>query len=466
MVKKGDLVELKVDSSGYEGISVGRLEGIVVFIPYAVPGDQITARIIRKKKRHFEAVIERIVSPSPQRTEPRCQYFGTCGGCTLQSAEYQAQLEYKKEQVADLLTRLGKLKGIPVRETIPSLKPYYYRNKMEFSFGPNRWLTREEIQSGRKLEKGFALGLHIPKRFDKILDLETCYLQSPLTPEIVNATRRHALAQSWEPYHSIKHHGWARNLVIRNSEKCDQMMVNLVVTDSDESRIEPFVKMLKCKFPEIDTIVVSINSSRSPVARGEEIVYHGEGTIQEELGGLSFIITPTSFFQPNTTQAERLFEVIRQFAEVGPDQTVYDLYCGVGAIGLFLGNRVKKVIGVESHAESVELAEKNAAANGIENCSFIEANATEAFTQNFLSSHGTPDTVILDPPRAGLHPDMCQGLLKAKPKSIVYSSCNPATQARDLEILSSAYSVKEVQPVDMFPQTYHIEAVALLSLKS
>jgi 23S rRNA (uracil1939-C5)-methyltransferase len=464
MVTRGDRLELVVDSAAFEGTTVARIDGLVVFVPYGVPGDRVRATITRKRRKYVEASIDEVISASPHRIEPECSYFGLCGGCTLQHVDYEYQLEIKRELVKDLLARIGGVQSPEVQPTIPSPQRFHYRNKMEFSFGTSRWMTREEIASGEELQKKFALGLHIPKRFDKILDLEECHLQRPPSSEIVNRVREYVVEKGWPAYNSRSHVGYLRNLAIRMGAHTDDIMVNLVTAKHEQDRVEGLSSMLLEEFSTISTIINTINGTRSPVAVEQEIVLHGNGWIRERIQDLEFRITPTSFFQPNAYQAENLFSQILAMAELGQDAMVYDLYCGLGAISLFLARTCRSVLGVENHQESVRMANENAERNGIENCSFIAADAVEALKPDFIERNGEPDVLILDPPRAGLHPDVLKRLLRAKPKRIVYTSCNPATQARDLKILTEVYRVLAVQPVDMFPMTFHIESVVALEL--
>jgi 23S rRNA (uracil1939-C5)-methyltransferase len=464
MVTRGDQLELDIDSAAFEGTTVARTNGLVVFVPYGVPGDRVRATITRKRRKYVEASIDEVISASPHRIEPECLHFGICGGCTLQNVDYDHQLEIKRELVKDLLARIGGIQTPEVRPTIPSPERFHYRNKMEFSFGTSRWMTREEIASGEELQKGFALGLHIPKRFDKILDLEECHLQRSPSSEIVNRVREYVVEKGWPAYNSRSHEGYLRNLCIRMGARTDDILVNLVTASHVQERVGGFSSMLLQEFPTISTIINSINGTRSPVAVEQEIVLHGNGWIRERIQDLDFRISPTSFFQPNAYQVENLFSEILAMAEPGQDALVYDLYCGLGAISLFLARTCRSVLGVENHSESVRMAAENAERNRVENCSFVAADAVEALKPDFIKRNGQPEVLILDPPRAGLHPDVVKGLLRVKPKRIVYSSCNPATQARDLKILTEEYRVSAVQPVDMFPQTFHIESVVALEL--
>jgi len=464
MVAKGDQLELEIDAAAYEGTTVARIDGLVVFVRYGVPGDRVRATITRKRRKYVEASIDEVISASPHRVEPECRHFGLCGGCTLQNVEYEQQLEIKQQLVKELLERIGGVQDPEVLPTVPSPRKYHYRNKMEFSFGTSRWLTREEIDSGEELQKGFALGLHIPKRFDKILNLEECHLQGPPSAEIVKEVREYVVEKGWPAYNSRSHEGYLRNLAIRMGSNTGEIMVNLVTASDEPDRVAALNSMLIEAFPAISTIVNSINSTRSPVAVEQEIVCHGSGLLQERIQDMEFRVSPTSFFQPNAYQAGNLFSEIQRMAEPLKDAFVYDLYCGLGAISLFLARACREVLGVENHEESVRMAAENAKLNGIENCKFVAADVAEALNPEFVQQNGKPDAVVLDPPRAGLHPNVAKGLLRMKPKRIVYTSCNPATQARDLKILAEEYEILTVQPVDMFPQTFHIESVVALEL--
>lgn len=466
MVKRGNEVELEIESAAFEGAAVGRLEKLVVFTPFAVPGDRVKVRINRKHKKYAEGTLLEVLKPSPDRISPQCKYFGTCGGCKLQSTRYAVQLSSKRQQVEDLLRRIGKLEQVEVEPTCPSPDIYGYRNKMEFSFGASRWLTQEEIETGAPVKRDFALGLHIPKRFDRILDLEECFLQGELSPRIVNRVRQLAIEQKWTALDTKTYAGYLRNLVIRRGVLTGDLMVNLVTSSYEVERIALFTETLRSEFPEITTILNTINATRSPVPTGDEVyLTHGDGFISERIGPIEYRLSPTSFFQPNSKNAENLFSTIREFAQLSGDETVYDIYCGLGAIGLFLANTCRRVVGIEAQAESIEMARANAALNQIENCDFEVGDALEALSPDFLQKYGLPEIVVFDPPRIGLDRKLVDRVLELEIPRIVYSSCNPATQARDLEILRTRYHVDRVRPVDMFPQTYHIEAVASLTLK-
>ncbi len=460
-LKKGETVELEIESAAFEGRGVARTGGLVVFVRNAVPGDRARVLIQRKKRKFAEGIAEEIVHPSPDRVDPPCPHFGTCGGCNWQNFDYGRQLEVKRQHVVDLLERIGHLREIEVRPTLAAPAQYHYRNKMEFTFGAGRWLTRQEIDSGEELRKDFALGLHVPRRFDKLLDLETCLLPDPVAAEILAWTRAFALEQDWTAYHWRRHRGFLRNLVIRTS-RSGQVLVSLVTSSRDEEGMQAFGEALLEAFPALTTLLNTVNPTRSPVTTGETFLEHGPGVIEEELGGLRFRLGPDTFFQPNTAQAERLFEVVRELARLEGGETVVDLYCGVGAIALFLARHAGRVIGLELQEAAVEEARANARFNGIDNCTFEAGDVARASLPLIPEDSPKPDLYVLDPPRAGLHPKLSQGLVASGPPRIVYVSCNPATQARDLEVLASAYRIDAVQPVDMFPQTYHIENVVSL----
>lgn len=454
---------MTIDSAAFEGKGVARADGLVVFVPFGVPGDRIRARVIRKRRRHLEAVIEELLEASPDRIEPRCPHFGVCGGCSSQNVAYSLQLEFKREQVRELLRRIGGFEAIPVAPTLASPDPYYYRNKMEFSFGSRRWLLPEEIASETPLEKDFALGLHIPGRFDRILDLQACFLQSPLSAEILNWTRDFAMRAGWAPYDPRAHQGFARNLVIRTGWKSAEVMVVLVTTDGAKNQVARYGEAMQAAFPQVTTLLHSIHSGRSPVAAGAPTEpLFGRGWISERIADKSFRVGPFTFFQPNSAQTEKLFEVIRDFADLSAGTKVWDLYSGVGAISIFLADSGASFVGVESSAEAVKAARLNAADNGLQHLQFAVGEVEKIIDEGFVQEMGRPDVVILDPPRAGLHVNALNRLLAVSAERIVYISCNPATQARDLKMLSPDYRIGRVQPVDMFPQTPHIENVVEL----
>ena len=461
MVSKGDVLELEIESAAFEGRSVARAGDFVVFVRGGVPGDRLLARILKKRRRHADAEVVELLRPAASRVQPLCQYFGTCGGCTWQNVDYSVQLEFKRQQVQELLRRIGGFPDADVLPVVASERTYYYRNKMEFTFSPGRWLTREEIASGRPIEKTLALGLHPPQRFDKVLDLEICHLQAPPSAEIVNRVRRLAQERNWSAYDTREHSGYLRNLIIRNSRATGEFMVALVTSTNAPDRMEEVKSLLLSCFPEVSTFVNIVNTTRSPSPVGDQVVYHGDAVISDRIGDISFTIGPTTFFQPNTDQAVKLYEVVRDLASLDGSQHVLDLYCGTGGISLFLASGARSILGIENHAPSVELACANALRNKISNCAFMVADAATSLSE-LGDKAGRPDLVILDPPRSGVHPELYRTLEALHAPRLVYVSCNPATQARDLKELAGFYRLRAVQPVDMFPQTYHIESVVLL----
>ena len=459
--RKGQEIELAITTSGFHGKSIARKDGLVFFVSGAVPGDRVRAVVLKRKRNFVEAALTELLEPSEHRIEPRCRHFGTCGGCRWQNLNYQRQLVEKQRHVQDLMARIGGLE-LEVGFPIASPRPYLYRNKMEFSFGTNRWLSSDEIESGLPLDKGFALGLHVPGRFDKLVDLRECFLQSSLSARVVNRVREIARSQGWSAYDSRAHKGFLKNLVLRSSEATGEILAALVTTRSDEGRMDVLGSALADEFKEIVSLVNAVSETRSPVAHGEEQIIYGSGEITETIRDLSFRISLTSFFQPNTLQAERLYFLIQELLQPRGSELLFDIYSGVGCIGLFMASSVKRVVGFENNPGAVENAQRNARENSVENIEFQVADATEALSQESLRAFGHPDQVVLDPPRPGLNKRLIGRLLEVQPRQILYVSCNPATQARDLAELTSRYQVTAVQPLDMFPQTPHIECAVRL----
>ena len=460
-VKKGDTLELEITRAAFEGRAVARLDGFVIFVRNAVPGDRVLALIERKRRKYAEAIVTEVLEPSSIRAEPPCAYFDTCGGCTWQNVSYAAQLDFKRSQVRELLERIGGLEVASVAPVIPSPQQYDYRNKMEFSFGSHRWFTRQEISSGENLERGFALGLHVPKRFDRVLDVNECHLMGQVTSQLLGTVRKLAREEGWSAYDSRKHQGFLRNLVVRRGTRTGQYLVNLVTSRSSPSRMKLFKSRLD-GIPEVRTILNTVNDTRAPVSRGAETVLMGTGSIEERLGDLQIRVSAGTFLQPNTLQAENLYATTAKLAELSGQETVFDLYSGVGCIALWLAPLSRHVLGVEAQPEAVADAERNAKVNRIENCTFRNLDARQGLAPNLVSEFGKPHVVVLDPPRVGLDAELIKGLLEQMPRRIVYISCNPATQARDLERLQSGYRIDAIQPVDMFPHTQHIECIVRL----
>jgi len=466
-LKKGEEVTLEIESAAFRGKGVAKVDGLAVFVYGTAPGDVVKARIIKKKKNYREAKLLEVLEPSKDRIEPKCQHANVCGGCSWQHVPYAKQLEYKGQQVADHITRLGGLSDTIIHPAMGSESEFYYRNKMEYSFSNRRWLTREEINRDEFVDdSGFAAGMHAPGRFDKILNLNECHLQREESFEILDFVRNYCIQHDIPPFDAMKHEGFMRHLMIRNSFHTDDFMVNLVTYQDDQELIKKLSDELLEKFPVITTIVNNINDTKSPTSIGRiEKVIHGPGYIVDKIGDHTFKIHPNAFFQTNTAQAERLYETAREFADLKDGEIVYDLYCGVGTLSLFMSQKAEKVLGIELVDVAVQNAKFNAKENNIGNVSFIKGDMKDVFTQEIVDKFGAPDVLITDPPRAGMHPDVVKRLKELKVPKLVYVSCDSSTMARDLKELAEVYDVLEVQPVDMFPQTYHVEAVAKLRLK-
>jgi 23S rRNA (uracil1939-C5)-methyltransferase len=469
-MKRGEEIDIELESFAFEGKSVARVDGLVVFVHGGVPGDLARVRLTKVKKSFCEGVATSILAPSSLRVVPRCRHFGPCGGCRWQNVSYAAQLAFKRQHVIDALERIGGFRQLEVNPTLGVDDPYFYRNKMEFSFG-RRWLTAGEMldrtagPQHSDPEADWALGLHISERFDRVLDLEECWLQSEISGAIVNAVRRFCRERSLVPYSTLTHTGYLRNLVIRQSRKTGELMVNLVTRDDRPEVMEALSEILLDRFPAITTICNNITERKSQVAVGDrEVVVYGSGYITERIGSRTYRISSNSFFQTNTEQAERLYETVRRMAGCSREDVVYDLYCGTGTISLHVADDVRRVVGFEVVPSAVDDAERNAEANGVANCRFIPGDLRETLggTSYRPEDWGKPDVMIIDPPRAGMHEDVVRRVLDIAPARIVYVSCNPATQARDCVLLAPAYTLREVQPVDMFPHTYHIENVITL----
>lgn len=466
-MRKGDEIELVIEKFADRGKSLTRVDGYVVFVPGAVPGDHVKVRVLRKKKKYAEARLVKIIEPSPLRTDPKCTYFGSCGGCKWQQVSYAAQLEAKRQSVMEAIAHQGGYENVAVNPIIGADDVFHYRNKMEFTFSSSRWLTSEEIASGEKFDTSFALGMHAPGRFNRVIDLKTCYLPAPITVEIVNGFRAFAMEKGWDCWDIRQHVGYLRHLVIRTGVRTGEIMVNVVTNGFDEQRFEEMTQFMQSNFDGITTFINTIHTGVAQVAIGEEHhVGFGEGVIRDQIGGFTFEIGPGAFFQTNTVQAEKLYEVTREFSGAGKDDLVYDLYCGAGTISIFMAPHVRHVVGVELVPEAIENAHTNARKNNITNSTFLAGDMKKLFTPEFVHAHGKPDVLIVDPPRAGMHPKVVEQIGALRPERFVYVSCNPQTQMRDLKLLGDAYEIEAVQPVDLFPHTYHIENVIKLRARS
>jgi 23S rRNA (uracil1939-C5)-methyltransferase len=462
--KKGQELTLTADAAAFEGGCVARHNGMAVFVSGCVPGDEVRAMVTKTRKRHAEARTLEVLRPSKHRVAPPCIYFGDCGGCKWQNLDYAEQIRWKRQHVIDSFQRIGGLEGVEVRETIGCPDIYFYRNKMEFSFGDQRWLTEREIASGEEFDRDFAVGLHVPGRYDKVLDVHQCWLQSELSNSILNRTRDFAKRLGLTIYNTRTHTGLLRNLVIRHSRASGETMVILVTSDDATDVIEAYADMLQREIPEVTTLVQGVNRKKAQIAFSEETrLMYGPGTITERIAGNEFTISPFSFFQTNTAQAERLYDEALKAADLRGDEAAWDLYCGAGTITLALARRTKHVLGIELNEGSVMDARENAGRNDITNVEFIAGDLKDVIQHPEIQrGPARPDVLVTDPPRAGMHEDVVRRILELEPERISYVSCNPTTQARDCALLAEKYDVEYVQPVDMFPQTYHIETVARL----
>jgi 23S rRNA (uracil1939-C5)-methyltransferase len=466
-IKKGQEVTLSITDAAYEGKGLGRIGDQVMFVRNTAPGDTVTARVIKKKKNYLEGRLLQILEPGAVRIDPLCRHAGICGGCTWQHVSYAEQLRFKHQHVKDHMQRIGGFRDIDVLPALGSEKTFHYRNKMEYTFGDRRWLTEEEIAAGGEIpDKDVALGLHIPGRFDRILNLDECHLQDPVSWQIMSFIRDYAIKNDIPPYNPVKHEGFFRNVMIRNAGHTAELMVNLVTYRDEPELMIKLTGSLLDAFPGITTVVNNVNDTWSPASEGRyENVYHGTGYITETILGFRFHVAANTFFQTNTLQAEKLYQTALEFAGLSGKETVYDLYCGIGSLTLCLSAQSSEVVGIEINPESVRKARLNASENGVTKCHFETGDMKDTFTDVLIGRYGRPDVIVTDPPRAGMHPDVVATMLECAPKRIVYVSCNSATQARDLAMLAEKYTVDVVQPVDMFPQTYHIESVAKLTLR-
>jgi 23S rRNA (uracil1939-C5)-methyltransferase len=455
--------DLEIIDAGAEGKAVGKKEGFAVFVPFAVPGDVVDVEVFKKKKGYAEARILNIKTKSPHRIEPQCAHFGLCGGCKWQILDYETQLTYKQKQVEDAFRHLGKFEFPPISSIIPSKNQYQYRNKLEYTFSHLRWLNDEDMclrDSGKILETR-GLGFHIPGKFDKVLDIKHCSLQAEPSNEIRNSVRQFAIEHDITFYNIRTHEGILRNIIIRNNTK-NELMVILSLTEMN-NQTEQLLDFIKEKFPQIVSLFYVINTKlNDSISDLEPVLYSGEPYISETMDELQFKIGPLSFFQTNSLQALELYKVAREFARITPKDIVYDLYTGAGTIALFVAKQAQKVIGIEYVDAAIEDAKYNAEQNGITNTVLFSGDMKDVLNANCTKRNGVPDVVITDPPRSGMHPDVIFRLLEMAPPRIVYISCNPATQARDITELAKKYKVANVQPVDMFPHTNHVENVVEL----
>lgn len=456
---------IEITDVAAEGNAIARVDNMVIFVPYGAPGDVADIKIDRKKHSYAEGHIDRLVTPSDIRVEPRCEHFGTCGGCRWQHLPYQFQIEAKQRQVKDALDRIAKIEYPGIMPILGSKTIYGYRNKMEYTFSNRCWLTFEQMRSGEEFPDRDAAGFHIPGAFDKVLDIKQCHLQDDLGNRIRLFVKKYCKENNLPFYDLRAQHGFIRTLMIRIASTGEVMVV--AVTGSDDvAAIESMLNALNAQFPEITSLHYVINLKvNDSIADQNVIHFSGKPYIEEEMEGLKFRVGPKSFYQTNSLQAYELYKVVRDFAELKGNELVYDLYTGTGTIANFVSSRANHVIGIEYVKEAIDDAIINSEANGITNTEFYAGDMKDVLTDEFIAGHGHPDVMIVDPPRAGMHQDVVDVILRARPKCIVYVSCNPATQARDLQLLDGAYRVIAVQPVDMFPHTHHVENVVKLTLR-
>ena len=466
--KKVDLKleNVTIEAVAAEGKALTHVDGMVLFVDFAVPGDVVDIQVYKKKKNYMEGFITRMVQPSPQRVEAFCEHFGVCGGCRWQPLPYEMQLEAKRQQVCDQLVRIGHLEVPEIRPTLPSPRTQFYRNKLEFSASYRRWVLRGEDPDAIPDNDRMGLGFHVGKFFDKVLDIKKCWLQ----PEPSNAIRlfikQFCIDHGYEFYNIRDNEGYFRNMFVRTTEAGAVMLI-VCFAYEDVERRTALLDAVAAEFPQITSLWYVINEKlNDSIGDQSPILYKGDEAIYEEMEGLRFKIGPKSFYQTNSQQAYRLYSVAREFAALTGDEVVYDLYTGTGTIAQFVSRKASKVIGIEYVPEAIEDARANAAANGITNCEFFAGDMKDVLNEKFVARHGRPDVVILDPPRAGIHPDVAKVILNAAPDRMVYVSCNPASQARDLAILCEDYEITAVQPVDMFPHTMHVENVCALKRKN
>ncbi len=445
---------------------MARVDDMVVFVPFAAPGDVVDIQLFKKRHNYAEGKVVAIHEYAQEREQPFCEHFGVCGGCKWQHLPYEAQLRYKQKQVVDNLTRIGKIHMEEVRPILGSARTRFYRNKLEYTFSNKKWLLEEQVNSGEAIDNMNGVGFHIPGMFDKVLDIHKCWLQDDISNRIRLEVKNYCLSHEGYPFFDLRNQeGFMRTLMIRTASTGDLMVV-LVFFHEEKSKREALLSHIADCFPQITSLLYVINEKCNDTITDQEVhCFKGKDHIIEEMEGLQFKVGPKSFYQTNSEQAYNLYKVARDFARLTGNELVYDLYTGTGTIANFVSRQARKVIGIEYVPEAIEDAKVNSALNGIENTLFYAGDMKDILTEEFINEHGRPDVIITDPPRAGMHDDVIKTILGTRPKRIVYVSCNPATQARDLNLLDEAYAVRCVQPVDMFPHTHHVENVVLLEAR-
>jgi 23S rRNA (uracil1939-C5)-methyltransferase len=459
------LENVLIEDIGAEGKALARIDNMVVFVPMLIPGDVVDVRIVKKRKKYLEGQVINFKKYSDQRIAPVCEHFGVCGGCKWQHLPYPRQLDFKVKQVFDALSRIGKVSDINMLPIIASSNTYFYRNKLEYTFSSNKWFTREEINSGAAFDHSNAAGFHVHGMFDKIVDIHKCWLQEEPSNEVRNFVKMYAAENKLSFYDTKNHGGFLRNLTVRTTTTGESMFL-FSFGENKEEEINKLMTAVKHKFNTVTSLLYTVNTKLNDTIYDQKIItFSGKDFITEKMENLEFRIGPKSFFQTNTMQALNLYKLTRDFAGLTGSEIVYDLYTGTGTIANFVAKKASKVIGIESVPEAIHDAEINSSINGIENTYFIAGDIKDVLNERFISENGKPDVIITDPPRVGMHPDVINSILFAAPEKIVYVSCNPATQARDVELLSHAYKLEVSQPVDMFPHTHHVENIVLLIKK-
>ena len=459
------LENIEIIDTANKGKSLAKHDGRVIFVQGGVPGDICDITVFKRRKKFWEARIEKIHTLSVRRSEPKCEHFRTCGGCKWQNMNYTSQLEFKQNEVLNNLKRIGGVELPENEEIIGSENKYFYRNKMEFTFSNKRWLTLEEIQSDAEIADKDALGFHVPGMFDKVIDLNNCYLQKEPSNSIRLSVKQFADKNGLSYFDIRNHEGLLRNLLIRTSSTND-LMVLVQFFEDDKKNINLLMEHIKISFPEITSLLYVINQKANDTMYDQDIIcFNGKDHIMEEMDGLHFKIGAKSFFQTNSKQAKILYKKTKELAAITENDLVYDLYTGTGTIAQYVATSAKKVVGIDSVEEGIKAAYENTERNKIENCTFYTGDMKEIFTDEFISENGNPDIIITDPPRDGMHKKVVEQILKIGAKRIVYISCNSATQARDLSLMDNLYKVTQIQPIDMFPQTHHVENIVILELK-
>lgn len=457
--------KIEIIDTANKGKSIAKHDDRVIIVDNGVPGDICDVSVYKRRRKYWQAEIKKIHKYSQYRVTPKCEHFGVCGGCKWQNMQYNSQLKFKEKEVLNNLKRIGKIDTTNHEKIIGSKEDYFYRNKMEFTFSNKRWLSKEEIKSRIKITDRNACGFHVPGMFDKIINLNHCYLQKEPSNRIRLSINKFSKKNKFSYFDIREKKGFLRNLIIKNSSKGD-LMVLMQFYENNKKNIKLLMNHLKDSFSEITSLLYTVNQKANSTIYDQEIIlFHGKEYIQEELDGLLFNIGAKSFFQTNSNQAKILYRKTKELANIKKNEVVYDLYTGTGTIAQFVANSAKKVIGIDSVIEGIEAAFINAKQNNITNCSFYCGDMKEIFSENFIKKNGHPDIIIADPPREGMHKKVIEQILKIKPNRIIYVSCNSATQARDINILSDIYKIKKIQPVDMFPQTHHVENIVSLEIK-